>query len=280
MKGSALDSASAGGARLRVDDVSVELSGTRIIDGASVIAEPGEVTGVVGPNGSGKSTLLRTVYRSLQPTAGQVLVGDQDLLRLNATAAARVVAAVPQERSAELDLTVRDVVALGRIPHQGRFGGESARDKQAVAAAIADVGLTEIALRDFADLSGGERQRALLARCFAQGGRILVLDEPANHLDVNHQVQLLRLLRRSGATTLITMHDLNAAAAVCDSIFVLSEGAIVAHGAPEDVLTAALLQDVFGVQAALLRHPRTGRLLIAFDYLGDESGESAHENPS
>ncbi|GAA1074580.1 ABC transporter ATP-binding protein [Tsukamurella spumae] len=252
---------------VHLDNVDVVLSGTTIVNGATVVAEPGRITGIVGPNGSGKSTLLRTIYRDLRPHAGRVLVGDRDIRSLGAAEAARLVAAVPQERGTEFEFTTGDVVALGRIPHQGRFGGASTTDADAVRRAIADVGLAGFEDRTFAHLSGGEKQRALLARCFAQGGEVLVLDEPTNHLDINHQVQLLRILRSRAATTVITLHDLNAAAAACDTLFVVHDGRIVAHGAPGDVLTVDLLDAVFGVAATVSTDPRSGRPIIAVDYL-------------
>ncbi|GAB3131485.1 ABC transporter ATP-binding protein [Tsukamurella serpentis] len=255
---------------VHLDRIGVELSGKTIVSGATVLAAPGRITGIIGPNGSGKSTLLRTVYRNVEPHAGRVLIGDDDIRSLGAARAARMVAAVPQERNAEFEFTVREVVALGRIPHQGRFGGESEQDAAAIRRAIDEVGLGGFEDRTFARLSGGEKQRVLLARCFAQGGEVLVLDEPTNHLDINHQVHLLKILRRRRATTLITMHDLNAAAAVCDRIFVLSEGRIVADGDPGEVFTVELLREVFGVEASLSRHPRSGRLLIAVDYTADD----------
>ncbi|GAA1006638.1 ABC transporter ATP-binding protein [Nocardiopsis tropica] len=260
---------------ITVREVAVTLDGATILGGVSVLARPGEITGVIGPNGSGKSTLLRTVYRHLKPSAGSVLIGDEDLRALSPGETARRIAAMPQERGSEFDLTVRDVVALGRIPHQGRFGRESAEDRDRIDTALADAALLPLAHRSFASLSGGERQRALLARCFAQNGRVLVLDEPTNHLDLAHQAQLLTLLTRRATTTLITVHDLNAAAAVCDRLHVLSEGRIVAGGTPAEVLTRDLLADVFGVRGEVIRHPNTGRLLVAVDYLGDDARPEA-----
>lgn len=256
--------------RIVIENVTVVLSGREIVCGTDVFAGSGEVTGIVGPNGSGKSTLLRVIYRHLKPTAGRIVIGDDDLSHMSAPAAARLVAAVPQERGSEFDSTVREVVALGRIPHQGRFGGESEADKRAITDALSQVRMSHFQDRTFASLSGGERQRVLLARCFAQGGRVLVLDEPTNHLDVSHQTQLLGMLKRRRVTTVIALHDLNAAAEVCDRVYVVCDGAVVQSGIPEDVFTESLLSEVFGVRATVLQHPRTGKPLIAFDYLGEE----------
>lgn len=252
---------------LSIEDVSVRLSGTDIVSDVSLIARSGEITGIVGPNGSGKSTLLRTVYRHLEPVHGRIIAGERDLLSLSATETARIIASVPQERESAFGITAREVVALGRIPHQGSFRRQSAQDRAAIDEALAEVGLTEKAHRTFQSLSGGERQRVLLARCFAQSAQVYVLDEPTNHLDLAHQAQLLTLLRRRRHTCLLTVHDLGLAAAICDSLHVLSNGRIVVSGRPRDILTPDLLHTVFGVRAEIGVHPRTGGLHIVVDYL-------------
>ncbi|GGU74599.1 ABC transporter ATP-binding protein [Streptomyces albospinus] len=252
--------------RIEIEDLHVAYSGRTVVAGAHLVAAEGEITGLVGPNGSGKSTLLRTVYRHLKPTAGRVLLAGTDLRELSAVQSARHVAALPQERGSDFELTVREVVAMGRTPYKRAFAGDDAVDRDMIARALADVGMEAAAGRRFTTLSGGERQRVLLARAFAQNPEVLVLDEPTNHLDIRHQVELLALLRAQRRTTLVSLHDLNAAAAVCDRLHVLSAGAVVASGAPRDVLTPALLAEVFGVRAAVVDHPLTGDPLIAFDH--------------
>ncbi|MCF0089100.1 Fe(3+) dicitrate transport ATP-binding protein FecE [Streptomyces sp. MH192] len=252
--------------RLDIEDLHVAYAGRTVVAGAHLLAAPGEITGLVGPNGSGKSTVLRTVYRHLRPVAGRVLLDGTDLRELSPARSARHVAALPQERGGDFELTVREVVVMGRIPYKRAFAGDDAVDRDIVAGALADVGMTGHADRRFAELSGGERQRVLLARAFAQRPDLLVLDEPTNHLDVRHQVELLALLRGRGRTTLVSLHDLNAAASVCDRLHVLHEGRVVASGRPREVLRPALLAEVFGVRAAVLAHPLTGDPLIAFDH--------------
>lgn len=252
--------------RIAVEDLSVTLAGRRVVAGVHLVAEEGEIAGLVGPNGSGKSSLLRTVYRHLRPSAGRVLLDGRDLATLSPAQSARHVAALPQERGGDFELSVREVVAMGRTPYKGAFAADDAEDRRITAEALERVGLTAAAERRFARLSGGERQRALLARALAQQPDVLVLDEPTNHLDVLHQVELLALLRRQRRTTLVALHDLNAAASVCDRLHVLHEGALVASGTPREVLTAELLAEVFGVRAAVVEHPLTGDPLIAFDH--------------
>lgn len=255
---------------LRIENLSVRLSGTDIVSNVSLIAPSGKITGIVGPNGSGKSTLLRTVYRHLEPVHGRIVVDDRDLLTMSAIETARVVASVPQERDGAFGITVREVVALGRIPHQGSFRRESAPDRAAIDESLAEVELADKAHRTFQSLSGGERQRALLARCFAQRAQVYVLDEPTNHLDLAHQAQMLTLLRTRKHTCMLTLHDLNVAAAICDHLHVLSEGRIVASGAPREVLSPEMLRAVFRVRAEIGVHPLTGGMHIAVDYLASD----------
>ncbi|GAA5012853.1 hypothetical protein GCM10023257_70680 [Streptomyces hyderabadensis] len=176
--------------------------------------------------------------------------------------------ALPQERGGDFELTVREVVAMGRTPYKRAFAGEDVKDRRIVADALERVGMGRYGGRRFSALSGGERQRVLLARTLAQDPDVLVLDEPTNHLDVRHQVELLALLRAQHRTTLVSLHDLNAAASVCDRLHVLHTGEVVASGSPFEVLTPELLADVFGVRAAVVPHPLTGDPLIAFDHTG------------
>jgi iron complex transport system ATP-binding protein len=252
--------------RIDIEDLHIAYAGRTVVAGARLMAAEGEITGLVGPNGSGKSTLLRTVYRHLRPVAGRVLLDGTDLRTMPPARSARHVAALPQERGSDFELTVHEVVAMGRTPYKRAFAGEDATDRDVVARSLADVGMTGQACRRFTDLSGGERQRVLLARAFTQDPDVLVLDEPTNHLDIHHQAGLLTLLRTRRRTTLVSLHDLNAAASVCDRLHILHAGAVVASGPPREVLTPALLAEVFGVRAAVVDHPLTGGPLIAFDH--------------
>ncbi|WP_217167762.1 ABC transporter ATP-binding protein [Streptomyces sp. AC512_CC834] len=252
--------------RIEVDGLRVAYDGRTVVSGVRLSAAPGQITGLIGPNGSGKSTVLRTVYRHLRPAAGRVLLDGTDLASLPPARAARHVAALPQERGGDFELTVREVVAMGRIPYKRAFAGEDHGDRTIVADALDRVDMAPYGRRRFSALSGGERQRVLLARTLAQDPDVLVLDEPTNHLDVRHQVELLALLRAQHRTTLVSLHDLNAAASVCDRLHVLCAGEVVASGTPLEVLTPQLIADVFGVRAAVIEHPLTGDPLIAFDH--------------
>ncbi|MGY0463603.1 ABC transporter ATP-binding protein [Kitasatospora sp. cg17-2] len=253
---------------LAVDRVSVDLAGVRLVHEVTLTAAAGQVVGLVGPNGSGKSTLLRCVYRALRPAAGAVLLGGEEIHRLAPREAARRVAALPQEHSAEFDFTVAEVVGMGRLPHRrGALAGPSAADEGHCAAALGRVGAGHLADRGFLSLSGGEKQRVLIARALVQEPRVLVLDEPTNHLDITHQLEVLALVREAGTTVLTALHDLNLAAGHCDLLYVLAEGRIVASGPPAEVLEPALLAEVFKVRATPVRHPVTGAVQLLFDRL-------------
>ncbi|QCR50773.1 ABC transporter ATP-binding protein [Streptomyces sp. WAC05458] len=253
--------------RVELDAVTVEISGTRLVEDVSLRAGSGQFVGLVGPNGSGKSTLLRCVYRALRPTAGAVRLGGDDLWALHPREGARRLAALPQDAAADFDFTVAEVVAMGRLPHQRAVARETDEDRRACAAALEGVGAAHLADRGLLTLSGGERQRVLLARALAQQPRVLVLDEPTNHLDIAQQLDILALVRAGGPTVLTALHDLNLAALHCDLLHVVDGGRIVASGAPHDVLTPALLAEVFGVRAHRVRHPETGALQLLFDRL-------------
>ncbi|MGH4023893.1 MAG: ABC transporter ATP-binding protein [Pseudonocardiaceae bacterium] len=250
---------------LRLDGVSVEIAGRTLIRELHLEVPRGEVVGLIGPNGSGKSTALRCVYRALRPTAGSVLLDGRDVAAARLRDTARFVAALTQESHSELDFSVEEVVALGRTPHLAPNQGLSRPERELCRWAMRQADVAHLAQRSVLTLSGGERQRVLVARALVQQPRVLVLDEPTNHLDVRHQVELLSFLRSCGLTVLVALHDLNQAAAICDRLGVLCGGSLVATGHPADVLTPELVRRVFGVDATVVTHPRTGAPQLLFD---------------
>lgn len=253
--------------KLAIDRVRVELDGCVVLAEATLLVEPGTVAGLVGPNGSGKSSLLRTIYRHTAPAGGSILVDERDVWGMRPSHAAQKIAAIPQETRADFDITVRDMVAIGRTPHKAPFARADSADRAAIDEAMRRVAIEHLAHRRYATLSGGERQRALLAKALAQATPILVLDEPTNHLDIRHQLQLLTLVRELELTTIVALHDLNLAASFCDQVHVLRGGELVASGPPADVLTPTLLREVFTVDADILPHPRTGAPHVVFSPL-------------
>ncbi|MFG2874892.1 ABC transporter ATP-binding protein [Streptomyces sp. NPDC048337] len=249
---------------LAVEGVRCEIDGHTLLHGVDLTARPGETVGVVGPNGSGKTTLLRCVYGTLRPTGGRVLLDGADADPLGVKERARRVAVVPQDASGAFGLTVREVVAMGRSPHKRFWEQDGPDDARRVAEALETVGVAAFAARRFDELSGGERQRALVARALVQDPGLLALDEPTNHLDIRYQLEVLALVRALPATGLLVLHDLNLAAAFCDRLYVMSGGRVAATGTPAEVLTEALLAEVYGVRTRIGIHPDTGAPNIVY----------------
>lgn len=256
---------------LVVDGVCVELGGRPVLHEVSLEVQPGEFVGLLGPNGAGKSTLLRTIFRVHRPRSGRVLLDGDDVHSMRPRAFAARLAVVLQEQVVELDYSAWEMVMLGRVPHQGGFKPDSPRDRQVVADALERVGAAHLASRSFRELSGGEKQRLLIARSLAQEAGYLLLDEPTNHLDVRYQLEVCDLLRGLGLTVLA--HDLNLAAGYCDRLYLLDGGRVCRFGTPEDVIDPGVLRAHFGVEAAVERHPTTGRPYVMFDYSPQADGE-------
>ena len=226
-------------------------SGRDALAGVTFAVAAGEAVALVGPNGAGKTTLLRALA-GLVPHTGAARLGGEAVRTMDPRARARRVALVRQQPALGVDFTVRELVALGRAPHAGWAARLGPADLAAVDAALAAADLTGLAERSVRRLSGGEQQRVGLAQALAQDTPALLLDEPTAHLDVRHQIDLLaraRALADSGRTVVAALHDLDRAAAFAGRMLVLHAGRLVADGPPADVLTAALLADVFGVRA-------------------------------
>ncbi|MEV0317973.1 ABC transporter ATP-binding protein [Streptomyces sp. NPDC050658] len=243
------------GEGLRADRVSLRAGGRLIVDGVSIAPRPGATVGLLGPNGSGKSTLLRLLSGVLSPASGVVTLDGSPLPELGRRTVARRLAVVDQHADTQVELTVRDVVRLGRVPHRRAWSAPAARDDEAVSDALARTGLADRAAQSWHTLSGGERQRVQIARALAQEPRELLLDEPTNHLDIQHQLDLLALVTDLPVTTVVALHDLNLAAMFCDHLLVLHEGTAHAAGTPAEVITEELIAKVYGVRAVVTREP-------------------------
>lgn len=232
--------------------VSRTLGGRTVLEDVSLRAHEGQFVGLLGPNGSGKSSLLRSVYLGLRLDAGVITLEGRDNRELTHRQRAKRVASVLQERPSEIELTVRESVALGREPHTGSFGRLTHEDHRTVDESMEQVNVAHLADRSVNDLSGGERQRVLVARALAQRSPTLLLDEPTNHLDLRHQIELMQLLKSLPQTVLAALHDLNLAMQFCDVVYILRDGVVEASGEPARVLTPELIRHVYGVEARLL----------------------------
>jgi iron complex transport system ATP-binding protein len=237
---------------LELHGAGVEIEGRWLVRAASLALRPGRLTALVGPNGSGKTTLLRMFAGLWQPSEGTVTLDGRDLRTIGRRELARRVAFVPQDTHIEFAFTVRDVVAMGRHPHLGRFEREGPKDRRCIDEAMARADIKHLADRLVTELSGGERQRVVIARSLATEADAILLDEPTANLDIAHALAVLGLCRKladDGKTVALAIHDLNAAARYATQVALVSAGCVIACGPPDEVLTDAAIQKVFGVRA-------------------------------
>lgn len=244
--------------RLAARGVTVGYGGRTVLDGLDVAIPPGVITTIIGPNGCGKSTLLRTLTRLLKPVSGTVVLDGDDIARLRTRDVAKKLGLLPQAPVAPEGLTVADLVARGRHPHQSWLRQWSSDDADVVRRALAMTGVADLADRPVDSLSGGQRQRVWISMTLAQGTDLLLLDEPTTYLDLAHAIDVLDLvddLHEGGCTVVMVLHDLNLATRYSDNLIVMKEGAILAQGHPRDVITAELLYEAFGLRAQVIDAP-------------------------
>jgi len=241
--------------RLTLDCICVDLGRRAALRDVTASFEPGHLTLVIGPNGAGKTTMLRAAAGLVKPVSGEVRLDRRAVSAIHGAERARAVAYLPQGGTVAWPMPVRDVVALGRLPHGEQPDRLSVSGRDAVEAALAAVGLKGFESRSATALSGGERARVLLARALATSAPILLADEPVAALDPRHQLIVLDVLReraRAGATVVAVMHDLALAARYADEIVVLTQGRVQASGRPDEVLTEARIAESFGIEARVL----------------------------
>ncbi|WP_449122257.1 Fe(3+) dicitrate ABC transporter ATP-binding protein FecE [Pseudomonas viridiflava] len=246
---------------LQAQQLDIGYGATRIVQDLSFSPPPGKVTALIGPNGCGKSTLLKAFARILTPQAGSLTLDGKAYRDLSARDLARKVAFLPQVLPIPEGVSVRQLVAYGRSPHNSLWGRLSGADQHSVEQALQRMELETLADRPLSDLSGGQRQRAWLAMILAQDAAIVLLDEPTTYLDISHQVELLDLMRAlsaEGKTVITVLHDINQACRYADHLAVMQAGRLVASGTPGDVLNAELVCRVFDVQVQIMREPVAG----------------------
>ena len=238
----------------------------RVLDRVSLDVARGTVVGLLGPNGSGKTTLLRILAGVLQPQSGRVTIEGKPIEQMTRRDLARHIAVVPQETHSAFDFSVIDMVLMGRYPHLGTFELEGANDQAIARDALAATGTAAFEERPFATLSGGEKQRVVIASALAQSSDVLLLDEPTAALDLGYQFEITALLRRLNAerrtTMIVSTHDLNLAAALCERVVLLKQGRVVAHGETEATLTAENIRLLYEVDADVQFHPLAGHLTV------------------
>lgn len=251
--------------RLTTDSLDAGYGERAVLHELSVAIPDGSFTVIIGPNACGKSTLLRSLARLLRPRAGSVLLDGRHISQHGTKELARVIGLLPQTSIAPEGITVSDLVSRGRHPHQSLLNRWGSADEEAVREALAQTHLTELATRVVDELSGGQRQRVWIAMALAQQTPLLLLDEPTTFLDIAHQIEVLDLctaLHHEGRTLVAVLHDLNQAVRYATHLIAMKDGHVVAEGRPEDIVTAALVHDVFGVAARIITDPETGRPLV------------------
>lgn len=248
--------------RLSTKNLSLAYNGTPVIRDLNLVIPAGQITALVGSNGCGKSTLLRGLARLLKPRTGTVYLDGASLFKLSTKEVAQRLGILPQGPIAPEGLTVQDLVAQGRFPYQNWLQQWSKEDEQIVEQALAITGMKKLAKRSLDTLSGGQRQRAWIAMALAQNTEILLLDEPTTFLDLAHQIEVLDLLyelnQREGRTIVMVLHDLNQACRYADYLVAVKEGRVFAQGDPMQIVTEAMVSEVFGLECRIIADPVVG----------------------
>lgn len=249
---------------LKIEQLKVNIGEQEIIKGLNLKVFENSFVALLGPNGSGKSTLLRSIYRVIPPTSGSILLNNKLLAQHTSREVAREMSVVSQFQNNNFDFSVEEVVMTGRSPHLSPMQKEGIEDNKIVEEALKLVGLSALKNRSVSQLSGGEKQRVALARAIAQKPKIMILDEPSNHLDIRYQMEILSLLKGLGINVLAALHDLTLAAQFCDYIYLLKEGEVCYEGIPDEVITEQNIKEIYGLDSEVFRHPKTGALNISY----------------
>ncbi|WP_306569572.1 ABC transporter ATP-binding protein [Faecalispora jeddahensis] len=257
---------------ITTQNLAVAYEDNLVVDDLDMQIPQGRITTIIGPNGCGKSTVLKAVGRILKPKGGVVYLNGDDIRRLTTKEVAQKMAILPQSPQAPAGLTVGELVAYGRFPHQRGFGKLIPEDKKIIQWALEVTRLTEFETTAVDNLSGGQRQRVWIAMALAQQTDLILLDEPTTYLDLAYQLEVLELLyrlnREQGCTIVMVLHDLNLAARFADYMIAIRGGDIIQHGTPEEVMTAEVLKETFHIDAEIVKEPRTGRpTCISYDLI-------------
>ena len=254
---------------IRVSELTVAYENNIIIENMNLSLPKGKISIIIGGNGCGKSTLLKAISRINKPVKGDIFINDKSIKKVKEKDIAKEVAFLPQGPTCPSGLTVRQLVAYGRFPHQKMIGGLNTHDKEMIDWAIEQTGLSDFADREIENLSGGQRQRAWIAMTLAQETEIIMLDEPTTYLDLSYQLEVLEILEKLNKekqiTVVIVLHEINNAYRFADHIVGLKKGKIVCEGSPNEVINAQTLKEIYGIEAAL-QQSTTGDYPICVEF--------------
>lgn len=241
----------------------------KIIDNISLKVQEKKIVGIIGANGSGKSTILKSIYKTIKPVQGSIYLNDTNVLSTSPKKVAQSIGVVSQFNQINFDLTVYQMVLLGRTPHKKYMETDNSIDHEITEEALRTTGLLSYKNRSFLTLSGGEKQRVILARTIAQQPKFLILDEPTNHLDVKYQLEILETVKDLNISVLAVLHDIDSVINYCDYVYALKDRTVISEGVPNEVITTDLLENIFDVKCAMYINPLTGKRAFTF-YLGKE----------
>jgi iron complex transport system ATP-binding protein len=249
--------------RITTEKLQIGYGDSIIVNELNMTIPKGKITAIIGPNGCGKSTVLNTLARIIKQTSGVVTLDGTEIHKQSTEAIAKKMAILPQDPKAAEGLTVYDLVSLGRFPYQTGFGKLKDEDYRMVKWALSVTGMEGFSHRSIDALSGGQRQRVWIALALAQGTELLLLDEPTTFLDLAHQLEVLKLLKKlneeENKTIVMVIHELNQAARFADNLIALKNGELIKEGNPNDVMTKEVLKEVFSIEAQIVKDPRTNR---------------------
>ena len=249
---------------LSVENITVKINKVDIVKSISLHAQKGDFVGILGPNGSGKSTFLKSIYGVLNYDNGCIKLDGKDIKTISLSDIAKDMAVVGQFNTINFDLSVFDILLMGRSPHLGTWKKESEEDYKIALNAIKKVGMEKSLDRSFATLSGGEKQRVVLARALTQQPQVLILDEPTNHLDIKYQIEILSLVKDLGICVVAALHYLSLAAQFCNEIYIIKHGELIAKGKPKDIITANMVKEVYEIDCDIVYNENTGAMMISY----------------
>jgi len=253
---------------IKIENLSVNLDNKTIIDHINLQINPGELTSIIGPNGAGKSTLLKTILNLIDFQSGSITFRDKNIKKIPVKTYAQCIAFIPQENNILFDYTVEDIILMGRFPWIDYWGSYSKKDYLILEELIAQFKLQDLAKRQFNHLSGGEKQRVLLARAIAQDTDYIFLDETLSFLDINHQIEIMQILRQINLekkkSILIVSHNVNLSIEYSDRIIVMKKGNLIADGTPQNIISEDLIKSVFNIDLHIVQNPYTEKPLLLY----------------